>query len=504
MDSLFFDGLNKGRYVELTSNGTKARRQLGFCDGVVVSATHIRPGELVAVEILETQPGWSGDLRVGFTLLPDEALHPLPRFAIPELVTRGDSWIFPVGNAASLLASHRRRAFWHRQQQQQKRHQNRPSRNAHIVAANSRMGHSLPERINFRLNDEQSSILRRFPSIPISPCSCCLNTPFGRVALKRLLPTDGAYLRPPDVEKGTIVAIYYELEACSSTHSNPCSSSAAYLNWLPSPTYEENRMVSGVACEMNVERGCSMPIVSPARAASQARPTQPPEDLNSNPLCFQFVFHIVINGIDLITISEQVTLREEQLSPISTQSVRSTSSLVTDSAAAFDPTRNSMILYAPKMRAVLDVYGQTKAVRLVPLHQEPVPRLSRLSSCAILRQIVRTQAPKASALNYVNTSQQPTTSKFSDRSTLPELDTQMSFKRAKSSVFESDGNTTSPFLSMDDGHPIWSSRSTLGHLPNSQRCKELIGNLDQLPLPVSVRRDLQRDVCAIVWRELVG
>lgn len=226
-----------------------------------------------------------------------------PRFAIPELVTRGDSWIFPVGNAASLLASHRRRAFWHRQQQQQKRHQNRPSRNAHIVAANSRMGHSLPERINFRLNDEQSSILRRFPSIPISPCSCCLNTPFGRVALKRLLPTDGAYLRPPDVEKGTIVAIYYELEACSSTHSNPCSSSAAYLNWLPSPTYEENRMVSGVACEMNVERGCSMPIVSPARAASQARPTQPPEDLNSNPLCFQFVFHIVINGIDLITIS---------------------------------------------------------------------------------------------------------------------------------------------------------------------------------------------------------
>lgn len=133
-----------------------------------------------------------------------------------------------------------------------------------------------------------------------------------------------------------------------------------------------------------------------------------------------------------------------------------------------------------------------------------MPRLSRLSSCAILRQIVRTQAPKASALNYVNTSQQPTTSKFSDRSTLPELDTQMSFKRAKSSVFESDGNTTSPFLSMDDGHPIWSSRSTLGHLPNSQRCKELIGNLDQLPLPVSVRRDLQRDVCAIVWRELVG
>lgn len=77
--STVFNFDHRGQCVEISPDRTKARRQIGFCDGVVISQSFIRPGEVVAVEITETQRGWTGDLRVGFTLLPDNLLLPLPR-----------------------------------------------------------------------------------------------------------------------------------------------------------------------------------------------------------------------------------------------------------------------------------------------------------------------------------------------------------------------------------------------------------------------------------------
>ncbi|TPP64069.1 E3 ubiquitin-protein ligase NEURL3 [Fasciola gigantica] len=503
MDSLFFDELNKGRYVELTSDGTKARRQLGFCDGVVVSATHIRPGEVVAVEILETQPGWSGDLRVGFTLLSNEALLPLPSFAIPELVTRGHSWIFPVGNAASQLASHRRRAFWRKQQQ---RHQNRSIANSDSLINTAHVESSSMERINTQPNEDETHLVRRASSNPVSPCACCLYTQFGRVAFKWLLPTGGVYLRPPDMEKGTIVAIYYELEACSSARSHTCPTSTECFQWHPSPIFDEARMVdepSNVSNTWGMQ--CRRPISIASAYQNSNRTTriclsQDPDSNPTDPLCFQFIFHIVINGMDLITISEEVILHEEHLSPISTQSFRPPCSHMAESVIDREVTRGPMVTYFPKMRAVLDVYGQTKAVQLVPLHQEPVPRLSRLSSCAILRKLMKFHAREGPA-NRLNDPQPITT--FANHVSSPESDTKIFSKRAKCSLFESNDPVSSPVLGVNESYPIWSNQSTFGRLANSQRCRELIATVSQLPLPPSMRRDLQRDVYAIVWRELV-
>ncbi|VDP90199.1 unnamed protein product [Echinostoma caproni] len=507
MASLFFDGLYKGRYVELTAGGTKARRELGFCDGVVLSGTHIRPGELVAVEILETQPGWSGDLRIGFTLLPDEALSPLPRNReyFGCVVTRGQSWIFPVGNAATLLTSHRRRALWRRQQQQQQRRFTRTADSLvpSVYAEWYPLGRSETLTLCVRSDDDAHPV-RRLHLNPASPCTCCLYTTFGRVALRRLLPTDGVFLRPPDVEKGSIVAIYYELEACLPT-SNPSSFGwTDYFQWSPNPVFDEEEIGQppNTTVATHVQHEPPETATTVRGESQQTSPsTSSSQDLDSRrsePMYFQLVFHMVINGFDLVTVSEKIALRRDQLISLPTQSCRSSSSL---NPCPLSEAAVEQRLFTPKMRAVLDVYGQTKAVRLVPLNQEPVPRLSRLSSCAILRQIVRIHAPKLPL-------DSPMSADPSDHYSPSEHTSRTSFKRAKSSLSGSasvncGGSATAILDTNDENQPIWSKHSTFGRVMDNHRCRVLFSILNKLPLPPSMRRELQRDACAIVWRELI-
>ncbi|KAA3678938.1 uncharacterized protein DEA37_0006697 [Paragonimus westermani] len=448
MSAQRFDVENKGRYVAITEHGTMARRQLGFCDGVVLSASYIRPGELVAVEILETQPGWSGDLRIGFTLLPEQALKPLPSFALPELVSRGQSWIVPVGTTAALLVSHRHRAFWRRQQQLR-----RSTRRADGVVSSDVTVNGLSDVDPVILPAQllpDSHLLHPAPVSSGSPvCFCCLHTVFGRVSLSRLMPMEAAYLRPPDVEKGSVVAIYYDLEpvAPTSTISAGFSSSSVEV---------DNQTVNST------------------ESSEQLTTDRHPRPNPSHSL-FCFRFHVVINGVDLITAEEQLSLKPDQLLPspeynlyVSLDHVPSPNSVDFLTHSSLSP-----IPFFPKLRAVFDVYGQTKSVQLVALNQSPVVSLSRLCSCSLLTHLFRLHC------------------RGSARETQPDRPVK-SFKYSEPTDDSINGSAS---VNLNPRSP---------RAIDSLRLRHLLAVLHALPLPRSDRYRLQLDAHAIMTRELEG
>ncbi|KAG5453470.1 hypothetical protein CSKR_100516 [Clonorchis sinensis] len=115
-----------------------------------------------------------------------------------------------------------------------------------------------------------------------APCMCCLHTGFGRVAFSRLMPIEASLARPPDVEKGSVVGIYYELEPITSPNS--CATTPTF-SW-------------------NVD-----PELVPAESDQPEKsPSQPncPTDSGDGTLCCRFRFHIVINGIDLLMLANPV------------------------------------------------------------------------------------------------------------------------------------------------------------------------------------------------------
>ncbi|GAA50983.1 neuralized-like protein 2 [Clonorchis sinensis] len=437
MSSQRFDLRHKGRYVAISAEGTMARRQSGFCDGLAVSERHIRPGELVVVEILETQPGWSGDLRIGFTLLPDQLLQPLPSFAIPELVSRGQSWIFPVGTAAAFLVSHRHRSYWRRQQKMC-----RSVRHLDSTITGDTCGVEHDTDFTFGSSNVPPFIPDHNPIQPSlkAPCMCCLHTGFGRVAFSRLMPIEASLARPPDVEKGSVVGIYYELEPITSPNS--CATTPTF-SW-------------------NVD-----PELVPAESDQPEKsPSQPncPADSGDGTLCCRFRFHIVINGIDLLMLAEQLCVRPDQL--CQTQSSSDQEQLINTSSGGCDTLRY------PKFRAVFDVYGQTKAVQLLRVNQNPVAPLSRLCSCVILRCILRSQ--------YFDWLEEP----------------QKGLKPAKvlKSTVDSDSRAREFFA---DQH---TSRSSAENV----RTQQVFAALQSLPLPRSDRHRLHLDACAVLSREHQG
>ncbi|CAH8651630.1 unnamed protein product [Heterobilharzia americana] len=383
--STVFSFDHRGQYVKLSPDRTKARRQVGFCDGVVISQSFIRPGELVAVEITETQRGWSGDLRVGFTLLPDQLLLPLPRFALPALVSQGRSWIVPVGTAVALLLSHHHQTYWKRQQLKCSRQLNRSSinpltffdsfnmfcgRQTDIPNMNPINGTiSNPSLLGVNSHvDKQSVHLQVMRSYV---CTCCLHTKRGRVPLSQLVPHELELTLPPDVEKGSVIAIYYELEPLLADDSSARGTS---------PTVDENmNMLSDVG---------NIPSIMPDENVQNLfryalNPTGSEESSNAEKLLFHFRFHIVINGIDMIAIAETVAISQDDFA----SDVSNLNPSFSDNSSHFnfDGIRNSSS--TPRMRAVFDVYGQTKAIQLRSLQQNSIAPLSRLCSCAILHHI---------------------------------------------------------------------------------------------------------------------
>ncbi|KAL3318279.1 Neuralized-like protein 2 [Cichlidogyrus casuarinus] len=198
----------------ISESDTLAYRKSGFCNGIVLSSEHILPGQLLLVEITETQIGWSGNLRLGFTLLDDDALTPLPTLSLPGLNLRGSSWIISLGNAAAvLLSEHQQRLFYPRDVI------NRQIEEARRPLA-TQFESPLLATATAELNEHH--LVASYPhqnKTSSKPCPCCLHTSFGRVPLCTLIPKDRSFpLRTLDIEKGSLIGIYYELEGADDNN----------------------------------------------------------------------------------------------------------------------------------------------------------------------------------------------------------------------------------------------------------------------------------------------
>ncbi|CAL8082917.1 unnamed protein product [Calicophoron daubneyi] len=409
-------------------------------------------------------------------------------FALPELVQRGQTWIVPVGSAAALLLSHRHRTYW-RRQQQQRRSSRRPNPNtissinntprgeACLVASGLLSPYSVVSAVQYASEQQLHYLI---PPSSSSSCTCCLHTTFGRVALSRLMPTDNSFPRPPDVEKGSVVAIYYELEPISpdSLHD----SLVDVFVWPPDPVYADGGQVN--------------PTEEPTEQRDQSSDHHH-FPFTSAQLAFHLRFHIVINGIDLITFAEQLSLQPDQIFGTScdfvlTHDPRSSVSHSDNPASSGSLVPNLF----PKMRAVFDVYGQTKAVRLVSLNQHPVTPLVRLCSCAILNRILKIHGHRLYSSRTDEKEDSCPSASLDPTDSTP-------LKRPKMATF-------SPYRG-DVGRGLSSQLSTLrptqitSHqlvLENS-RFQRLLHCLHCLPLPKSTRFQLELDACAIISRELI-
>ena len=57
-----------------------AKRTSEFNDSIVTTKDSIKPGQLFSIKVEEVDPIWDGNLRIGFTILPDGILFPLARY----------------------------------------------------------------------------------------------------------------------------------------------------------------------------------------------------------------------------------------------------------------------------------------------------------------------------------------------------------------------------------------------------------------------------------------
>ncbi|GAV08684.1 hypothetical protein RvY_18343 [Ramazzottius varieornatus] len=86
----------QGRNVRLGENRTVATRVASFSDGLVFSEKPLRPNELFLVEVERNDLGWNGSLRIGITETDPAKRDCIPRFALPDLVAEGTSWMYTL------------------------------------------------------------------------------------------------------------------------------------------------------------------------------------------------------------------------------------------------------------------------------------------------------------------------------------------------------------------------------------------------------------------------
>ena len=63
-------------------------RKSSFADAVTISERPLLPGEIFLVEIEETEPGWTGHMRLGLTQLTPTSS--LPPYSMPDLSDRSE------------------------------------------------------------------------------------------------------------------------------------------------------------------------------------------------------------------------------------------------------------------------------------------------------------------------------------------------------------------------------------------------------------------------------
>ncbi|XP_018016508.1 uncharacterized protein LOC108673228 [Hyalella azteca] len=85
---------NHGNNVILLENNTVAYRKASFANALTLSQHPVLPGELFLLEIEQTEPGWTGHMRLGLTQL--DPTSQLPLYSLPDLSNREDSWICAI------------------------------------------------------------------------------------------------------------------------------------------------------------------------------------------------------------------------------------------------------------------------------------------------------------------------------------------------------------------------------------------------------------------------
>ncbi|KAA0188656.1 hypothetical protein HAZT_HAZT001627 [Hyalella azteca] len=65
-----------------------------FANALTLSQHPVLPGELFLLEIEQTEPGWTGHMRLGLTQL--DPTSQLPLYSLPDLSNREDSWICAI------------------------------------------------------------------------------------------------------------------------------------------------------------------------------------------------------------------------------------------------------------------------------------------------------------------------------------------------------------------------------------------------------------------------
>ncbi|KAL8179800.1 UNVERIFIED_CONTAM: Neuralized-like protein 2 [Gekko kuhli] len=85
-----------GANVRLDPSRTQATRVESFANGLCFSQEPLAPGQIFLLEIEEKELGWCGHLRVGLTACDPSRLDVVPEYSLPDLVNRGDSWVFAI------------------------------------------------------------------------------------------------------------------------------------------------------------------------------------------------------------------------------------------------------------------------------------------------------------------------------------------------------------------------------------------------------------------------
>ena len=111
-----------GSNIILENSGTTAIRKSSFADALTFSEKPLAPGEIFLVEIEENELGWSGHMRIGLTQLDPNTEFELPLYALPDLVSKGPSWLYAITKTHNNVYEAQNQALQQQQQQQQANH----------------------------------------------------------------------------------------------------------------------------------------------------------------------------------------------------------------------------------------------------------------------------------------------------------------------------------------------------------------------------------------------
>lgn len=87
---------HRGINIIFTEDQQVAHRKNSFAHAITFSARPLRPMEIFLVEIEKNESGWSGHMRIGLTMHNPDKRFQLPQYALPDLANQGQTWVYAV------------------------------------------------------------------------------------------------------------------------------------------------------------------------------------------------------------------------------------------------------------------------------------------------------------------------------------------------------------------------------------------------------------------------